>query len=121
MIVTYQRYNGETHRANMLKCFLLFILNSYRNYTEVGDNDCKLHAFCNSLVQEPLSFSTNKPFSRSGTGVRQNQKVRCGVRQCVQRASPRLGEEKTALSRCRQPQASHSLISLDSAASIVKD
>lgn len=35
MIVTYKRYNGETHRANMLKCFLLFILNSYRNYTEV--------------------------------------------------------------------------------------
>lgn len=82
MIVTYQWYNGETHRANMLKCFLLFTLNSYRNYTEVGDNDCKLHAFCNSLVQGPLSFSTNKPFSRSGTGVRQNQKVGSGVRQC---------------------------------------
>lgn len=50
MIVTYKGYNGETHRANILKCFLLYIPNSYRNYIDVGYNDFKLHTFDNSLI-----------------------------------------------------------------------
>ena len=51
MTVTYKWYNGEAHRTNILKCFLLFILNSYRNYIDVGYNDSKLYTFCNSLIQ----------------------------------------------------------------------
>ena len=47
MTVTYKWYNGEAHRTNILKCFLLFILNSYRNYIDVGYNDSKLYTFCN--------------------------------------------------------------------------
>lgn len=66
MIVTYKWYNGETHRANILKCFLLFILNSYRNYIDVGYNGSKLHTFYNSLIHNLYPPLWIDPFPEVG-------------------------------------------------------